>query len=884
MLQVALSQVRTHASRFIAVGLAVMLAVGFLTATLGVNATTRASLQASLGDSYAGADLVVSPGLGGRGILTEETLAAAEQLESVEAVYGQQQNYVSFTADGQNGQATLTNTAPTETLEPAQLLEGALPSMPGEVSVDEATAEQYGLSIGDQLTLSTDQASAGAGTDGTGTAAGKEATVVGIVAASSDPLSAGQPQFQAATTMVEDFSGEEQFYRTIQLTVQPGVDADAVTAATAAELNESGSEPVEVRTAEQEVAAQVAQFTGGTDQLTAVLLAFAAIAILVSGLVISNTFSVLIAQRTRELALLRCVGAGRGQIRLSVLIEAAVVALVSSVFGVLLAVGVLWGLVTWASTLPEAEFATLAVPPSAIITGILVGLLMTLVAALVPARAATAVAPLAALRPADDVAVTNRRGRVRLGIGLFLLIGGSALLAAGAVSSSLLIALPGGALMFIGVLMCATLFVPRVVAAFGKLAAPLGVPGKLAAMNSVRNPARTSSTASALLIGVTLVTMMMTGAATSRVAFDSTLDQEYPVALSIMHPFDDSVQFDADTATAALSVHGVRAAAFLPVAGTLAPDGGRAGNSDAGSPGEAADEGISDGGAIGAPVPGDAALPLGQPVLALDATAADAVLRDSTLEVNDSTIIMPSGTQAETLAVIGSSGELTLDVVTAETRYMPPLVSTAVMNQIGGPLSENISAGMDTAMPAPMSEIWLGLDPELSSGEVMDLRTALAESLGIEEYLISGAAVERAAFNEIIDVLLLVVTGLLAVAVLIALIGVANTLSLSVLERTRESSLLRALGLTRNQLRGMLAVEAVLIAGVAALIGTALGVLYGWLGAQSAIGLFATVTPVLPWLQLLGVVAVAVLAGLLASVMPARRAARLSPVEGLAME
>ncbi|YCH10169.1 ABC transporter permease [Arthrobacter sp. alpha11c] len=126
------------------------------------------------------------------------------------------------------------------------------------------------------------------------------------------------------------------------------------------------------------------------------------------------------------------------------------------------------------------------------------------------------------------------------------------------------------------------------------------------------------------------------------------------------------------------------------------------------------------------------------------------------------------------------------------------------------------------------------------------------------------------------------VTGLLGVAVVIALIGVANTLSLSVLERTRENSLLRALGLTKGQLRGMLAIEAVLVAGVAAVLGAGIGIVYGWLGAQAALGGVADVVPAVPWLQLATVFGVAVVAGLLASVIPAHRAARLSPVEGLA--
>jgi len=178
--------------------------------------------------------------------------------------------------------------------------------------------------------------------------------------------------------------------------------------------------------------------------------------------------------------------------------------------------------------------------------------------------------------------------------------------------------------------------------------------------------------------------------------------------------------------------------------------------------------------------------------------------------------------------------------------------------------------------------VWVKLDDSVSADSVQAIQKEVAAALGVQERTVSGAAIERVTFNSIIDVLLLVVTGLLGVAVVIALIGVANTLSLSVLERTRENSLLRALGLTKGQLRGMLAIEAVLVAGVAAVLGAGIGIVYGWLGAQAALGGVADVVPAVPWLQLATVFGVAVVAGLLASVIPAHRAARLSPVEGLA--
>ncbi|WP_253905846.1 ABC transporter permease [Arthrobacter sp. H5] len=586
-------------------------------------------------------------------------------------------------------------------------------------------------------------------------------------------------------------------------------------------------------TAADQTTQDVAALSGGQDQLTIILLAFAVVAIIVTALVISNTFSVLVAQRTRELALLRCIGAGRGQIRNSVLVEAAIMGLVSSVFGVLLAAGVMWVLVEVARNNPGSEFATLAVPPSAVIAGIAVGLLMTLAAAFVPARAATAVAPLEELRPADYVNVSNRRGKFRLIGGGVLVIMGGALLAAGAARADLLMALPGGAMSFLGVLLCASLFIPALVSGLGRLAEPLGVPGRLAAVNAVRNPARTTATATALVVGVTLVTMMMAGAQTSRTAFEDTLAQNYPVDLSI--------QLEADRTATALetlaSIEGVEAAAALTAVATTSVESGE------------------------------------RTVYTISGSDAEAVLRSAETRPVDDIVLMPEDSGLPEITIDGASGSKTLPVREVESRTLVPLISEATAERLGV-VTDPASQG---------SEVWLKLDDSLDYGAVTALRTEIVETLGLSDYQVSGAALERATFNQIIDVLLLVVTALLAVAVFIALIGVANTLSLSVLERTRESSLLRALGLTRAQLRIMLAVEAVLVAGVSALLGTALGILYGWLGAQAALGSVAAVTPSIPWLQLAGVLLVAVVAGLIASVMPARRAARLSPVEGLAM-
>ena len=233
--------------------------------------------------------------------------------------------------------------------------------------------------------------------------------------------------------------------------------------------------------------------------------------------------------------------------------------------------------------------------------------------------------------------------------------------------------------------------------------------------------------------------------------------------------------------------------------------------------------------------------------------------------------------EATGTGVGGKNGKL--EMLITESNSLQPVLGWDTATSMLGVTKESVAKDINAR-----TVLWLKVDDQLDTAALRTLQTDMADELNVEEYAVGGGVMEKQMFNTVIDMLLMIVSGLLAVAVLIALIGVANTLSLSVLERTRENSLLRALGLTRGQLKKMLATEAVLIGGVAALLGVLLGSAYGLLGAQSVMGAFGAMSVSIPWLQLAGVIAVSVVAALAASIVPARRAAKLAPVQGLASE
>ncbi|MDT0278185.1 ABC transporter permease [Blastococcus goldschmidtiae] len=820
MRTVVLAQLRTHAARLIASTLAVVIAVGFVVATLVLNETSRSTVLDTVGARYVGsAAVVTSPS----GESLADDVATLDALDSVGAVAPAYETSVSAAVPGRPGSQYLSvqSVADAPQLRWEQLSSGRFPSAPGEVAVtDRARAE-----VGDVLTVST--------YDAEGEATTSEATVTGIVDLRGDPEAGLYARGFVTEAQARDWGAPGP--TELRIAAGPGFDSDEVVRDVTAAVPGDAV----VRTGEEQAEKTAAAMMGNSTALASVLLVFGTIAVVVAGLVIANTFAVLLAQRTRELALLRCVGATARQVRRSVLGEALATGLVSSAAGVAAGIGLAALISAVAGSNSAIPLSGVAVPLYAVLAGMVVGTVVTVLAALAPARAATKVAPLAALRPVDQAPLRSRPGVLRLALGLLLAVPGTALLVGGALMQDVLVALPGGVASFLGIVLLAQRAVPPVVAAAGRLAGRLGgVPARLAAGNATRNPRRTAATATALLIGVTLTSAFVVGAASTRATATAGLDAEFPTDV-VVQSFSDDLPTSLPGALAGLD----------PVARTT-------------------------------PVTGaDVTDPAGDPFYAhgVDAAAASTVLRstDKTPLPRPGEVVLPewsaeyySVKDGDTLTLTGEGRSLPLRVLVTGEDQAPLLDAGDLRSLAGDP---------------GLAEVWVMLsaaDPDAQVDGVDEVTDLVGEAA--PDAQVTGLVTMRIELDEILDVLLLVVTGLLAVAVVIALIGVGNTLALSVVERRQENGLLRALGLTRGQLRGLLAWEAVLVAGVASAIGVLVGGAYGLIGAASVLGELGDIVLDVPWLQVGAIVVVATLAGLLASVLPARRAARTSPVAAIA--
>lgn len=886
MLRLTLAQMRRSLGRLASGGIAIAIGTAFVAATLLAGGVMTRTSYDSVAATLADADLEVE------GELTADDLDTLRDLPGVDAVQPDVHGWLEVRAGGGKRASLLAlPRASDPRLDPLELVEGRLPERPGELALPAATAERIGVSPGDDVVTtrvrwvpsdpaaSADPTPAAAGRgpqpdpsesgpDGTYESEDYPLEVTGLL---DDPRGAYLAMGGAAVLTLEDIqvvSGVESLDG-----LQPGgallaLDASASAPRVEALVTEA-LDGVEVLTPDEAAVRALGRVTQGTDVFTGLVLGFASIALVVAALVIANTFQVLVAQRTRTLALLRCVGAVRSQVRRSVLTEAAILGGVASLAGLLtgtvLAQVAL--LVLQRVDLDVPLPTTVTITPWVVLVPLAVGTTVTVLAALLPARAATRVAPVAALRPAELAEVGGRGGRARLVTSLLLTAAGFAGLAGGVVLGmladpmvGLALGVLGGATSFVGILLGAVAWVPRVVGLVGRTVAGDGPTARLATANTLRNPRRTAATSTALLIGVTLVALMSTGAASARVTLDRELDERYPVDVQVT-AFDDGT--------------GERPAVTASAVSTLAAADGVAGTATLAS-------------TLGRIDPATGADGLTTDVYAVTPAVVRSLMRDGEVlasRLEPGTVVL-GARFAEELGI--EEGDV-VDVA-AQTSWEDErtpaggreLGLRAAVVDLGGQTVYVTPEVLDGLAPdAPMTRVWVRLDDVTDAGTVVP---ALSDALADESVEVNGSALERAGNQRLIDTLLAIVVGLLGVAVLIALVGVANTLSLSVLERRRESATLRAIGLSRRRLRWMLAIEGALIAGVGAALGVALGVLYGWAGSATLLGAMGDVVLSVTWWHLVLVLVVALASGMLASVLPGRAAARTSPVAALGVD
>ncbi|TCN57145.1 putative ABC transport system permease protein [Rhodococcus sp. SMB37] len=811
MRHLVLAQARAHRGRYVATALAVIVAVAFVVLTLVLSDTVNASITKATAAQYEGISSVVTPE--GPATDPDRTLSAVGAAPGVRAATLDVTGPVRL-ADGASGYGTAATIASDESMRWQRLADGRWPAGDGEIAVGSSS----GRAVGDTVTVA----------DLSGEMAPASVTVVGVVDVAGSPLAMDSGQIFGSAAQVRAWSGGSADWE-----IRVAGDGDAVRDAVA--LAAPGTEVV---SGEARATAVSDAHVGDIALLRNVLLCFAAIAVVVAGLVIANTFAVLLAARTRELALMRCVGVTASQVRRSVRGEALIVGFVSAVLGVLAGCGLAAGVVAGARAADAPiPLTSVSVTITTIVAGLVLGTVVTVVAANGAARTATRVSALAALHPLEAQPESVGESWVRRACALLAMAGGSALLVIGAWVSNVLIACPGGLLLFVGVVLASRRIVPAAVGAVGDAFARAGGPvAALAAGNARRNPRRTASTATALFIGVTLTATIVVGIGTLKAGAPEVVDENFPVDIAVTATAEPVAMGGSARLTAIDGVHAGTeiASATVTVAGT-----------------EFSVLGVD-------------------PVSTASTIRTDVRLPESGTIVLERSLAETLGVQdGEIVEVGGGTGMQNLAVAIADAGS-PDMISMG-----------DLSAVDDSAAPETM---WLKLDDDLSEEDLVAVtdevsRVAAAAFPGSE---VVGAAKMRQTLENVLDTMLLIVAGLLSVAVVIALIGVGNTMALSVLERRRETAMLRSVGLSRSGVRSLLVREAVIIAGVASILGVALGLVLGTFGTASVIGASHVGLGAVPWLQLAGIVVAGGAAGIVASLVPAQRASRVSPVAALA--
>lgn len=830
MLHLSLRSLAAKKFRLLATALAIVIGVGFTVGTLVLSDTVERSTDSAVDDISAGVDTIVrgvEPVDAGAMAPSERAPVDVSMVATVAAVDGvaaaapYHEGYAEVI--GSSGkvidvtQSVGLNWITDEELSTFTLTAGRAPDDESEVVLGELAAREAAVEPGDEVAVIT--------------AAGTETFEVTGTAEMAGGSNLGGTAFVFFT----DAAASGRLSPTGTVTNVVARAADGVSEAALTERIASSIDGVEVRSGSEHRAEQKDQIGGMVDLFRTVLLVFAGIALFVGSFTIANTFTITVAQRTRELALLRAIGAGRRQVVVMVLLEAAVLGLVASAVGigagVAMASGLLAVLGAAGMEIPDGE---LLVRGSTVATGIGTGLVVTLLAAASSSRRAARVSPVEAMREGVEEPGASLRRRA-IGGGVAATVAALAIATGVSTSSTSLVGL-GGVAAFVAVLVLGPLVVAPVMAVLGWPLRRIGVTGRMAAANAVRNPKRSAASAAALVVGVMLVSGASMFAATAKDTIRGDME-DLIVADRVVRAAGMGSGLPESVTLTAAEVDGAR---VVPMRDTYASVDGAVryvSGVDLGSLDDMVDVVVLEGA-----LPAD-----GRRAGAVSATLAE----EEGWAVGD---VIPV-----------QFGNGTTTTVTLTATYEPVTQLADVLLPYEAVASGTVAA-LDTRI------LVSGSDAVLTEVEqvLQASPTAIVET--VPDYAASQAGM--------LDMVLSIVIGFLGLAVVIAVLGIGTTIALSVRERTREIGVLRSIGMSRRQVRRTVRFESVSLAVLGAVLGSALGLGITWALLRTLADEGFT-EPVLPVGTLLGVAVGTALAGVVAAAVPARRAARMAVLDAV---
>jgi putative ABC transport system permease protein len=849
MVLTALRNLLAHKIRLFTTGLAVMLGVAFIAGTLVLTDTLNKTFDDLFADALEGTDAMVRAeasfedpsGFGDlRARIDASLLDQVQAVDGVALAVGDTWGFAQvIDTDGEPvgnpgaGPPTIGTNWPEGELNTWTLVAGDPPGSDRDVVLDKGVADDAGYTVGDQATVVVQGAPIKVNVSGIARIGGADspggATFVMFTTESAQRYVGEEGRFDDISVAAEDGVSQEEIVERIAEVVPSGVEV--VTGATVTDENQDAMRE-------------------GLSFFSWFMRIFAGVSLLVGAFIIFNTFFITVAQRTRENALLRAIGATRRQVLTAVLLEALGIGLIASALGLAvgipLAIGLKALLAGFGFDIPTGS---VVLASSSALVAFASGVVVTVLAAVSPSRKAAKVPPVAAMR---DVAVgsTGYGSRQRIFVGTGMLALGAAALFYGLFgdpASAFLIILFGVLLVLFGVsALGRTVALPlsRVIGL--PLPALRGISGHLARENAMRNPKRTATTASALMIGVGLVTLFTIFASSTKASFGNTLDEAFT---------GDFIASSGTGGVGGVSPEFTEQVSDLPEVETAG--GVRAGLAE---------------------IDGDSELLLGVSPEAFDIFDVDPVAGS------------PADLDATSIGVLASA---------AEDKGLGIGDTVPVDFTATGTQEMTIQLLLDRT-PDPENE-WLVSTEAFAANypDQMDVRVLISKAEGVtaNEALAAVEAVaddypgvdvlDQTEYKEeqmgVVDQLLGLVYALLGLAIIIALLGIGNTLALSIIERTRELGVLRAVGMTRAQLRSIIRWESVIIAVQGTLLGLVIGLFFGW-ALVSALHDEGLTTFSVPIGTLAVVVVLAALAGVVAAVLPARRAARLDVLRALSAE